>query len=498
MSTLKYNVEDKLPLGKAFLYAFQQVLAIVAATIAVPAIVGNGMSPSAALFGAGAGTLVYLLITKFKSPVFLGSSFGYIGPMSAAFAGAVTVSAGYLGLIIGGIMIGIVYIVMSIVIKKVGTKWINVVMPAVVIGPVVALIGLTLSKNAIVNLFQGGFYESITQTGVFSSLNNLNIVSYETLSDGNFYVTHIVSTIATNKWIALSVGLVTLFTILICSTYGGKMLKALPFVIGILAGYLLASIYTGIGWLTNTNWLKVIDFEVAKNIEWIPNFSFLTAFKAFKEFNNPGEFFSLLATVAVAYIPVAFVSMSEHIADHKNLSSIVERDLIRDPGLHKTLMGDGFGTMIGSFLGGCPNTTYGESIGTIALSGNASVQTIFLGALICMAISFIGPFSAIFGTVPPCIIGGLCVCLYGFIGVSGFKLFKNIDFTKNSNIFTVSVILVFGIGEFILDFGQVKITQTATALIAGILVNLLCNIKRKNKTTNTENAEILPHEEKAS
>lgn len=481
MNNLKYNVEDKLPLGKALIYAFQQVLAIVAATVAVPTIVGNGMSPSAALFGAGLGTIVYLLITRFKSPVFLGSSFGYIGSMCAAFAGAITVGAGYLGLIIGGLMIGIVYIVISLVIKKFGTDWIDKIMPAVVIGPVVALIGLTLSSNAINNLFTGGLNQVTQTTGIFSSINNMSYISYETLTDGNFYVTYETMKVVTNQWIALSVGLVTLLTVVLASVFGKKFLKSIPFIVGALVGYSLAAIYTGIGWATNQDWLKVIDFVGLGNIEWIPTFSFVTAFKSFGDFASPGDFFSLVGTVAVAYIPVAFVTISEHIADHKNLGAIVNRDLIKDPGLDKTLLGDGCGTIAGTFFGGCPNTTYGESIGTIAISKNASVQTIFIGAILCLILSFVGPFSSFLTSIPPCVIGGLCVCLYGYIGVSGFKLFKNIDFENQKNIFVVSIILVFGIGGMVLDFGQVKITQVAMALIFGILINLLCSIKPKHK-----------------
>lgn len=453
---LYFNVNDKPKFGQILVFALQQLLAIMAATIAVPRIIGNGMSMSAALFGAGVGTIVYLLFTKFKSPVFLGSSFAFLGSMSAAFAGAVSVSAGYLGLIIGAILAGLVYVIIAFVIKKCGTKWIDKLMPAVVVGPTVAIIGLSLAGNAVSDLLN-------------SSIEDISPVTL---------------------YIGLLCGLVTLGTIIACSVFGRKMIKMIPFVIGILAGYLLASIFTVIGHIANVPQLEIIDFTKFENIEWIPTFTFIEAFKGIKDFENAGEFFTYLGTVAVAYVPVAFVVFAEHIADHKNLSSIIEHNLLEDPGLDKTLLGDGVGSMAGAFFGGCPNTTYGESVGCVAISGNASVVTILTTAILAIIISFFGPFSTFLSTIPSCVMGGVCVSLYGFIAVSGLKMIQQVDLGDNRNLFVVAVILIVGVGGMKLSIGDITITEVACALILGILVNCLCNPKKHKEEVNSDSESL--------
>ena len=307
---LVYGVKDKPKFSQLLIFAFQQVLAIMAATIAVPAIVGNGMTASAALFGAGVGTIVYQLFTKFRSPVFLGSSFAFIGSMLAAFAGAVGNGAlGYLGLIIGAAFAGLVYVVLAIIVKIAGVKWIAKLMPPVVIGPTVALIGLSLAGAAVNDVFSYGAH------------------------DGNGFI------MTTNIWVSFICAMVTLAVVVLVSTYGKKMIKLIPFIIGILAGYVTGLIFTLIGIATNNTALMIVDFApfkalVADGVTLstflaIPKFSFLEAIKGVGSFNV-----SYLATVAVAYIPVAFVVFAEHIADHKNLSSIIESDLLEEPGLH--------------------------------------------------------------------------------------------------------------------------------------------------------------------
>ncbi len=419
---LVYNVKDRPSFGQTIVFALQQLLAILAATIAVPAIIGHGMSQSAALFGAGIGTLVYLLFTKFKSPVFLGSSFAFLGSMGAAFAGAASAAAGYTGLIIGAVSAGLVYVVIAIIVKFAGVKWIAKLMPPVVIGPTVAIIGLSLAGNAVGDLTSG---------------------------DG------------TMKYVSIVCGLVTLFVTMICSVYGKKFLKMIPFIIGIAAGYLTAVIFTLCG-------IKVIDFSAFSNMAWIPDFTFLTAFKGLGDLTA-----EYILTVVVAYVPVAFVVFAEHIADHKNLSSIIESDLLEDPGLHRTLLGDGVGSMAGAFFGGCPNTTYGESVGCVAISGNASISTIFTTAILAIVASFIAPFTTLLATIPSCVMGGVCIALYGFIAVSGLKMIQNVDLGDNRNLFVVSVILIAGVGGMSVSFGKVTITEVACALILGIVTNLI-------------------------
>ncbi|MBP5197509.1 MAG: uracil-xanthine permease [Lachnospiraceae bacterium] len=448
-----YNVEDKPKFGQTLVFALQQVLAILAATIAVPAIIGNGMSPSAALFGAGVGTIVYLLFTQFKRPVFLGSSFAFIGSMFAAFAGGVSASLGFLGLIIGAAFAGLVYVVIAIIVKFAGVKWINKIMPAVVIGPTVAIIGLSLAGNAIGDLQKG------------------NVLTADGVQAASVYV-------------CLICGLVTLFVTMACSVFGKKMVKMIPFIIGICAGYAVAAIFTLIGNSTGMDALKVIDFSRFGSMQWVPSFTFVTAFSGGYEFGEIGSMAAYIGTIAVAYIPVAFVVFAEHIADHKNLSSIIERDLLEDPGLSRTLLGDGVGSAVGAFFGGCPNTTYGESVGCVAISRNASVVTILVTALICILASFVAPFVTFLSTIPSCVMGGVCIALYGFIAVSGLKMIQTVDLNENGNLFTVSVILIAGIGGLVITFGAVTLTEVACALILGIIVNAVFN--RKKAADKTE------------
>lgn len=437
-----YDVNDKMKLSQLIVFAIQQLLAIMTATLVVPVIVGNGMDSAAALFGAGIGTLVYILFTKKKSPVFLGSSFAFIGSMAAAFAGAASVQAGYLGLIIGAVFAGLVYVIIAAIVKISGVDWINKLMPAQVIGPTVAIIGLSLAGNAISDMTKGS-----------------------------------VPDVTASPLITVLCGIVTLLITVVCSTYGKKMGKLIPFIFGILGGYALSGIFTIIGYSANIDALKVLNVApftalvengiTLKTFLSVPNFTFLTASKGFD-----GITASYIGTVAVAYIPVAFVVFAEHIADHKNISSIIEKDLLVDPGLHRTLLGDGIGSFIGAIFGGCPNTTYGESIGCVAITKNASVYTIITAAVLSMVISFISPFIAFVNSIPSCVMGGVCMALYGFIAVSGLKMVQDVDLNKNKNLFVVSTILIAGIGGLTLSFGKITLTSIACALILGIIVNI--------------------------
>ncbi len=447
---LVYGIKDKPKFGQLIIFAFQQLLAILAATIAVPAIVGNGMSQSAALFGAGVGTIVYLLFTKFRSPVFLGSSFAFLGSMFAAFAGAVSTEAGYAGIILGAIFAGLVYVVIALVVKFAGVAWINKLMPAVVIGPTVAIIGLSLAGNAIGDALH--FAEN----------------------DGSAYV------MGVHGWVGFICALVTLFTVMICSVFGKKMAKLIPFIIGIVAGYAVAAIFTLIGTKTGNESLIIIDFSLFQNIQWIPDFTFLNAAKGLSAIDG-----KYIATIAVAYVPVAFVVFAEHIADHKNLSSIIDHDLLEEPGLHRTLLGDGIGSMVGAFFGGCPNTTYGESVGCVAITGNASVVTILCTAVLAIVVSFFGPFVTFLATIPSVVMGGVCITLYGFIAVSGLKMIQKVDLGENKNLFVVSVILIAGIGGMTLKIFSVTLTEIACALILGIITNLI--LSRKKDEVKAEN-----------
>ena len=432
---LVYDINQKPPIKKNLVYAFQQVLAIMAATLLVPMLVNlnsgtNYMSQPAALCGAGFGTLFYLFATRRKSPVFLGSSFAFIQPLVSA------VAFGYLGIFLGAVFSGLVYALIALIIKKTGSGWVNKLLPPVVIGPTVALIGLSLCGSAV---------------------NNLN-----NTASGSYSLIHI------------ALGLFAFLVTVWASVKGTKGMKMIPFIIGILSAYIVGLVLTLIGNASGCAALQIINLSAFDGVGLIhiPEFTFLGFFK--KDANTVSSI-SDVFNVFVLFAPVAFVTLAEHIADHKNLSTIINRDLISDPGLDHTLIGDGIGSIIGSFFGGCPNTTYGESVGCVAITGNASVSTIFITAIYCIILSFFDPFVAFVNSIPTCIVGGVCIALYGFIAVSGLKMVQHVDLGDNRNLFVVAAILVCGIGGLELRFGPITISAIATALIAGIIVNVLFN-----------------------
>ena len=526
---LIYNTNDKPKFGKLIVFALQQVLAIITATIVVP-IITNGnvgltgadaMSPAAALLGAGVGTLVYLLFTKGKSPVFLGSSFAFLGSMAAAFAGASTVALGYCGLIIGAVLAGLVYVIIALVVKFAGSGWINKLMPAAVIGPTVAIIGLSLAGNAVGDLQKSAATTPLTNAVVeaekeynaeekeFSAAEELyktGLLSLDKYNQAKDELAAAEANLATAKRnqnigtiVCVVCGLVTLAVTIICSTFGKKMIKLIPFICGIGAGYVLGCILTAIGHVASVPFLQVIDFTPItslftnfsiESIVALPSFTFVKAFGVFgQEIGGASGFFSYFLAVAVAYVPVALVVFAEHVADHKNISSIIEKDLLKEPGLHRTLLGDGVGSMAGALFGGCPNTTYGESVACVAITRNASVATIFTAACMAIIIAFFSPFVAFVNTIPSFVMGGVCMALYGFIAVSGLKMIQKVDLGANKNLFVVSTILIAGIGGLALSFGKITITPVACALILGIIFNLILS-----KAKDTE--EVTPEEEK--
>lgn len=453
-----YGVNDRPKAGQLVLFAIQQLLAIITATIVVPVIVNGAaaaqgldirLDPAAALFGAGVGTLVYLLFTKWKSPVFLGSSFAFLSSLTTA------VTCGYWGIIMGTVIAGLVYVAIALVIMFVGSAWVNKLLPPVIIGPTVALIGLSLAGNAVGDVMKAS-------------------------ATGN-----------PDNLIAILCGIVTFFVVVICSVKGTKTMRLVPFVIGIVAGYALASVFTGIGHAAKADYLKIVDYSALVN-----NFSDVsfTSFLDYPKFtflhgwDLSGQEF---LTVFIAYAPVAFVVLAEHIADHKNIGSIIEKDLITDPGLHRTLLGDGVGSLVGGFFGGCPNTTYGESVGCVAITRNASVITIMAAAILAIIVSFVSPVVAFINTIPSCVMGGVCLALYGFIAVSGLKMLQPVDLNENRNLFVVSAILIAGVGGLVLNFGKVHVTSVATALILGIVTNLILKPWKKEKPAAVQSTEAV-------
>ena len=447
---LVYDVSDKPKFSKTIVFAFQQMIAIMAATLLVPMIVssyGLEADPAAALFGAGIGTLVYIFFTKKKSPVFLGSSFTFLG----AYAASIGQNFGYLGIIVGVLFAGLVYVVIGIIIKAVGSGWVNKLMPAVIIGPIVALIGLSLSGTA---------------TGWMAS------------NGGDNY-----------SLLTILVGAVTFFAIVIASVKGSQNIKLIPFIVGIGVGYVFALILTLIGKAAGNEAMQILSFDSFKSafvpfsvasIVKMPDFFFL---KAIQEKGWEALSAADIGSIALIYVPIGVVELAQHIADHKNLGNIINKDLITDPGLDNTLFGDGVGSIVGSFFGGAANTTYGESIGCVAITGNASIISIITAAIGCMVLSFFTPFVALINSIPKCVMGGACVALYGFIAVSGLQMLRKVDLNNSKNLFIVSGILVTGIGGLTLQFGFNEMTQgpvltvtsLAVALIFGIITNLIVN-----------------------
>lgn len=504
---LIYQVGDRPKFKNLLLYSTQLLLAILAATIAVPVAVGIPSQIPSAILGAGVGTIVYILFTKGKSPIVVSSSFAYLAAFPTALA------FGYCGVLLGGILSGLMYVIIAIIVKFIGVHWINRILPPVIIGPVVALIGLSLAGSAMGNIVSA--------------------------SQGEF---------KTYNLLALLCGLVAFFTVVICSVQTrNKSLKLVPFIIGILAGYALAAIFTAIGNATNTDYLKIIDWSPVEklftNVSWqsffqVPHISLAEGIKELitgqpdpqfiieraNYYNsiNPTWFEGVDITlenvkklteilvekevfygalswtgvgkIVLAFCPIAIVSFAEHLADHKNMSRIIEHDLLTDPGLTRTLLGDGVGSISGTVCGICPNTSYGEGIACVAMTRNASVITTFTTACICIVLSFLAPFSCALQTIPSCVMGGICLALYGYISVSGLRMFKDINLDDNTNLLTVCSILISGIGGLIILFppfkllstgvvaGSMEVGSIATAMLLGIATYHICR-RLTNRTS---------------
>ncbi len=475
---LVYDIADKPPIRKNLIFALQQLLAIMAATLLVPILVNGNtstayMSQPAALCGAGFGTLFYIFMTKKKSPVFLGSSFAFIAPLCGA------VAFGYMGIFLGAVFAGLVYVLIAVIVKKTGSAWVNKLLPPVVIGPTVALIGLSLCGSAVNNLANLNGDMNLSQLLGLVQTKFAEVTSVDQISG---VVSDVAAAATTSGYSLLHilVGVIAFMITVFASTKGSKGMKLIPFVIGILGAYVIALVLTLIFGYEATHLVNLAAFEGVKLFE-VPKFTFVGMFtEGFSKFDG----FSTVLNIFMLFAPVAFVVLAEHIADHKNLSTIIDRDLITDPGLDRTLLGDGVGSIIGSFVGGCPNTTYGESVGCVAITGNASISTIALAAVYCIVLSFFGPFTAFVNSIPACITGGVCIALYGFIAVSGLKMVQHVDLGDNRNLFVVAAILVTGIGGLTLKLGPVEISSIATALILGILVNVLFN--RRNAEEKAE------------
>ncbi len=447
---LIYDIKDKPPVKQNLMFALQEMIAIMAATLLVPILMtqyGLPSDPAAALFGAGLGTLVYIFFTKRKSPVFLGSSFAFLG----AYSTTIAAGYGYLGIIVGVAIAAAVYVIFALIIKAVGSDWVNKLLPAAIAGPIVSLIGLSLSSTA---------------------------TSWMSTNGGSEY-----------SLITIAIGLITFFAIVCASVKGNKTMQLFPFVVGIAIGYVVALIVTLIGNATGNEALQVLNFSVFTDA-FVPFrlTSIIDYPKVFliRAIETKGQYeaidFAAFINLLLVFAPLSIVLLCEHIGDHKNVSNIINKDLITDPGLDKTLLGDGVGSFVGTVFGCCANTTYGESVACVAITGNASVSTLFYTAIGCILLSFFTPFITLINSIPKCVMGGACVALYGFIAASGLQLLAKVDLGDNRNLYPVAAIFVCGIGGLVLDFGYnpatggalISITSLAVAMIVGIITRKIC------------------------
>ena len=471
--------------GQAIVLAIQHVLAMFVACITVPLIVygrytvnfgGETVSLSAlmlppTLVSAGIGTLFYLLVTKQKSPMFLASSFAYMAAMAEAIKvdgvyetladGSVVFSAINLWILpVGMLMVCVVYCLIALLIKIFGVAWLNKLLPPIVVGPVIMVIGLGLAGSAIANLTS-------------ASGNGMNY-----------------------NWCAIISGLFAMIVTALSAHYGKKILSLIPFLIGMVSGYLLAALFTGIGYATNNDYWKVIDFSPLVNLFSnirvqsfldYPKFLFLVGAQSNSVVGLSG---SAIGQAALIFIPVSLVTVCEHIGDHKNMSGILQRDLLVDPGLSRTLIGDGVATGLSGILCGAANTTYGENVAVVGVTKIASVKVMIIACLMAIALGFLSPIMALTETIPACVTGGVSMILYGFIASSGVKMMINekIDMAKTKNMFVASVILVAGIGGLVFSFatgkGSVSITSVSVAMILGIVMNLILREKKEKSLSS--------------
>ena len=412
---LLLDVDQNPPFAKGLLLSLQHVFAMFGATILVPLILG--MPVSVALFASGLGTLIYMVATQFKVPVYLGSSFAFISAMAFAMKqmnGDVSAAQS------GVVLVGLVYVVVALAVKLIGTKWIDRLLPPIVIGPMIMVIGLGLANSAVTN---AGF-----------------------IKDGTIQ--------------QITVAIVTFLITAFINTKAKGFLKIIPFLFGIIGGYIAAVVF------------GLVDFTPVLKADWIAipqlylPFSTNGFFKEYHWYFGPETW---------AILPVAVVTIAEHIGDHTVLSQICGRQFLKTPGLHRTLIGDGVATAVSAFMGGPANTTYGENTGVVGMTRIASVSVIRNAALFAIGLSFLGKFTALISTIPNAVLGGMAILLYGVIASNGLKVLieKQVDFREVRNLIIASSMLVLGLGGAILELGPVTLSGTALCALAGVILNLV-------------------------
>lgn len=419
---LLLDVDQNPPFAKGLLLSLQHVFAMFGATILVPLILG--MPVSVALFASGLGTLIYMVATQFKVPVYLGSSFAFISAMAFAMKqmnGDVSAAQS------GVVLVGLVYVVVALAVKLIGTKWIDRLLPPIVIGPMIMVIGLGLANSAVTN---AGF-----------------------IKDGTVQ--------------QITVAIVTFLITAFINTKAKGFLKIIPFLFGIIGGYIVAVLF------------GLVDFTPVLEADWIAipqlylPFSTNGFFKEYHWYFGPETW---------AILPVAVVTIAEHIGDHTVLSQICGRQFLKTPGLHRTLIGDGVATAVSAFMGGPANTTYGENTGVVGMTRIASVSVIRNAALFAIGLSFLGKFTALISTIPNAVLGGMAILLYGVIASNGLKVLieKQVDFREVRNLIIASSMLVLGLGGAILELGPVTLSGTALCALAGIILNLVLPKENRN------------------
>ena len=412
---LLLDVDQNPPFAKGLLLSLQHVFAMFGATILVPLILG--MPVSVALFASGLGTLIYMVATQFKVPVYLGSSFAFISAMAFAMKqmnGDVSAAQS------GVVLVGLVYVVVALAVRLIGTKWIDRLLPPIVIGPMIMVIGLGLANSAVTN---AGF-----------------------IKDGTVQ--------------QITVAIVTFLITAFINTKAKGFLKIIPFLFGIIGGYIVAVLF------------GLVDFTPVLEADWIAipqlylPFSTNGFFKEYHWYFGPETW---------AILPVAVVTIAEHIGDHTVLSQICGRQFLKTPGLHRTLIGDGVATAVSAFMGGPANTTYGENTGVVGMTRIASVSVIRNAALFAIGLSFLGKFTALISTIPNAVLGGMAILLYGVIASNGLKVLieKQVDFREVRNLIIASSMLVLGLGGAILELGPVTLSGTALCALAGVILNLV-------------------------
>jgi len=434
MSNAILDVNDKPSSGQLITLSFQHMFAMFGSTILVPQLVG--LSPAIALLTSGIATIIFLLITKFQVPAYLGSSFAFIAPILVAVNGlnesGQAINPG--NAMIGAVFVGLVYGIVSLIIWKSGYKWIMKLLPAIVVGPVIMVIGLGLSGVAV---------------------------------DMAMNITNADTGLKEYSFLHFSAALVTLFTAIVCTVFFKNIISTMPILIGLVVGYIYSII------------IGIVDFAPIKEAKLFDSPDFLL----------PGVHYDFVITtnILLVMVPIVIVTISEHIGHQLVLGKVVERDYIKEPGLHRSLLGDGLGTLVSALIGGPPKTTYGENIGVLAITRIYSVYVILGAAVVAILLSFFGKAMAVISTIPTAVLGGVSILLFGIIAASGLRMLVDakVDFGNSRNLVIASVILVIGIGgaKFIVT-EALSIEGMALAAIIGVILNLILPGRKQAESTD--------------